>query len=125
MTLAHDLYLFNEGRHRQAYRLLGAHPRAGGTLFRVWAPNAAGVSVIGEFNAWQADADPMRSLGDGGVWEAWVPGAAPGQLYRFAIVAGDGRRLEKNDPYARGFELRPGTAAYVVAPATYAWGDAD
>lgn len=125
MTLAHDLHLFNEGRNYQSYRLLGAHPQDGDTLFRVWAPNAAQVCVIGEFNAWQGGVHAMRSLGAGGVWEVAVPGAGPGDLYRFEIVASDGRRLEKGDPYARGFELRPGTAAYVVAPSTYAWGDAD
>ena len=125
MTLAHDLHLFNEGRNCQTYRLLGAHPQAVGTLFRVWAPNAAQVSVVGDFNGWRGGVHGMRSLGDGGVWEALVAEAGPGDLYRFEIVRRDGgARLVKNDPYARGFELRPGTAAYVVAPSRHVWGDA-
>ena len=125
MTLAHDLHLFNEGRNCQSYRLLGAHPQAVGTLFRVWAPNAAQVSVVGDFNGWRGGVHGMRSLGDGGVWEGLVAEAGPGDLYRFEIVRRDGgARLVKNDPYARGFELRPGTAAYVVAPSRHVWGDA-
>ena len=125
MTLAHPLYLFNEGRNVQAYRFLGAHPQADGTVFRVWAPNAAQVSVVGEFNDWQGGVHVMHSLGHGGVWEALVPEAGPGSLYRFEITSRDsGALLTKSDPYARGFELRPGSAAYVVAPSQYRWGDA-
>ncbi|MBV2135070.1 1,4-alpha-glucan branching protein GlgB [Pseudomonas sp. MAP12] len=124
MTLDHALYLFNEGRNTQAYRLLGAHLEDGGTTFRVWAPNAARVSVVGDFNGWQPGVHGMHSLGRGGVWEVRVPEAGPGSLYRFAITRRDnGALLVKSDPYARGFELRPGTAAYVVRPSQYVWGD--
>ena len=125
MTLAHTLYLFNEGRNVQSYRLLGAHVQADGTAFRVWAPNAAQVSVVGDFNGWQGGVHVMHSLGRGGVWEVVVPEAGPGSLYRFEITNRDsGALLTKGDPYARGFELRPGSAAYVVAPSQYRWGDA-
>ena len=117
--------MFNEGRNVQSYRLLGAHPQAGGTVFRVWAPNAAQVSVVGDFNGWQGGVDVMHGLGRGGVWEVVVPEAGPGSLYRFEITNRDsGAVLTKSDPYARGFELRPGSAAYVVAASQYRWGDA-
>nr|MBL8409680.1 1,4-alpha-glucan branching protein GlgB [Dechloromonas sp.] len=119
------LYLFNEGRNIQTYRLLGAHPDADGTTFRVWAPNAAQVAVIGDFNHWQGARHRMHSLGASGVWELRVPEARPHNLYRFEITPRDGSAaLVKADPYARGFELRPGSAAYVVPPSAHAWGDA-
>jgi 1,4-alpha-glucan branching enzyme len=120
------LYLFNEGRNLQAYRLLGAHPDATGTTFRVWAPNARQVAVVGDFNDWRPAAHPMQPLGASGVWEVRVAEAVPHSLYRFAITPQTGGgALLKADPYARGFELRPGSAAYVVPPSTHLWGDAD
>ena len=76
MKLSDELYLFNEGRNFQAYRLLGAHPDQAGTTFRVWAPNASQVSVIGDFNAWQGAAHCMHELGASGIWELRVPEAA-------------------------------------------------
>jgi 1,4-alpha-glucan branching enzyme len=125
MQLSDALYLFNEGRNFQAWRFLGAHPGAAGTVFRVWAPNAAGVAVVGDFNGWQGGANPMQPLGASGVWEGEVAAAGPGSLYRFEIVNRDsGARLVKADPYAQGFELRPGSAAWVVAPSAHRWDDA-
>jgi len=124
MQSSDALYLFNEGRNYQAYRLLGAHLTQAGTVFRVWAPNAAGVSVVGDFNGWRGGVHDLAPLGASGVWEVTVPEAQPGHLYRFEIIARDsGARLIKSDPYGRGFELRPGSAAYVVAPAQHVWGD--
>ena len=120
------LYLFNEGRNVQAYRLLGAHPAAAGTTFRVWAPNAGAVAVVGDFNGWQGGGHRMQPLGASGIWELLVPEAAPHCLYRFAITArASGEVLLKSDPYGRGFELRPGSAAYVVPPSVHVWGDGD
>ena len=125
MSLREALYLFNEGRNFCAYDFLGAHPDEGGVVFRVWAPQATAVSVIGEFNAWQPGIDGLVSLGPSGVWEGRVTAARPGALYRFAVADQCGALRVKCDPYARGFELRPGSAAYVVAPSAYAWGDGD
>ena len=123
-TLAQDLYLFNEGRNCQVWRLLGAHADESGTTFRVWAPNASAVSVIGEFNDWRHGVDAMRSLGASGIWETRADAARPGQLYRFAITNRiTGQTFEKCDPFARAFEMRPGTAARVMAPSSYAWQD--
>ena len=126
MQLSDAMHLFNEGRNVQSYRLLGAHSDTKGTLFRVWAPNAAAVSVVGDFNGWNGEADPMHSLGSGGVWEARVASARPGNLYRFEITCqGGGGRVRKTDPYARAFELRPGSAACVAGPSQHVWRDAE
>ena len=126
MQHADALYLFNEGRNNQAYRLLGAHADVSGTTFRVWAPNAGRVSVVGDFNGWQGDVNPLSLLGSSGVWEITVAEAHPGNLYRFEITnRHTGDKLIKSDPYGRGFELRPGSAAYVVPPSTHVWGDAE
>jgi 1,4-alpha-glucan branching enzyme len=126
MQSSDALYLFNEGRNYQAYRLLGAHLTPAGTVFRVWAPNAGSVSVVGDFNGWAGGIDVLHSLGASGVWEATVAAAIPGSLYRFEIInRHTGEKLVKSDPYGRGFELRPGSAAYVVPPTGYAWGDGD
>ena len=124
-----DLYLFNQGSNYQAYRLLGSHPQTrdgvAGVRFRVWAPNAARVSVIGDFNSWDGRVHQMASLGASGVWELFVPEVSPGTLYKFEIRNRDtGAVLVKADPYAQSFELRPATAARVSAPSQYAWNDA-
>jgi 1,4-alpha-glucan branching enzyme len=123
----YDLHLFNEGRHLHAYRVLGAHPRlidgVAGTLFAVWAPNAARVSVVGDFNDWDSLRHPLRRRGT--VWELFVPGAAAGMGYRFEILTGErGDRLLKIDPYGQCFERRPATASIIVEPMAYAWSDA-
>ncbi len=79
-----DLHLFNEGRHWHIYRLLGAHPHVvegiAGVLFATWAPNAARVSVVGDFNRWDGRRHPMRIRGGSGVWELFIPGLAPGAI---------------------------------------------
>ncbi|MBI3149668.1 MAG: 1,4-alpha-glucan branching protein GlgB [Betaproteobacteria bacterium] len=121
------LHLFNEGRNRQAYTFLGAQlaTRLGicGTVFRVWAPTAERVSVIGDFNAWDGRCHPMASLGPSGVWELFLPGLAEDALYKFEIRTRAGALRVKTDPYGRAFERRPATAAKVPAPVRHAWGD--
>ncbi len=127
---AHDLYLFSEGRNYQAYRLLGARleSRRGvaGACFRVWAPNAERVSVVGEFNRWDGRVHPMASLGASGVWELFIPDVGAGMLYKYEIRnRATGAIRVKTDPYGQRFELRPATAACVPADPAQAWGDGE
>jgi 1,4-alpha-glucan branching enzyme len=123
-----DLYLLDEGTHGRPYEKLGAHlsehDGAPGAHFAVWAPNARSVSLIGDFNAWDAGAHPMRLLGGSGVWEGVVPGVGQGAIYKFAVVSQLGQRVDKADPYAFASELRPHTASIVWDVDRYAWNDA-
>ncbi len=123
-----DMHLFGEGRHWHVYRVLGANPhRVGdiqGVLFAVWAPNAARVSVIGDFNRWDGRRHPMRSRGGSGIWEIFIPGLQPGNLYKYEIRNRDtGAALVKTDPYGRQFQMRPDTAALVPQPDEFQWQD--
>jgi 1,4-alpha-glucan branching enzyme len=123
-----DLHLIAEGRHEELWRVLGAHVRefgqATGTAFAVWAPNAHGVRVTGDFNYWDGRAYPMRSLGGTGVWELFIPGVAEGARYKYAICGPDGVWREHADPLANATELPPATAS-VVYTSRYTWADAD
>ena len=108
-----DLHLIAEGRHEALWTVLGARvrPEAGGTSFAVWAPNARGVRVIGDFNHWDGRAHPMRSLGGSGVWELLVPGVGAGATYKFDIC-GAGRHLAcQGRPDGRRAEQPPATAS--------------
>jgi 1,4-alpha-glucan branching enzyme len=121
-----DLHLIGEGRHENLWQVLGARfqPQAEGTAFAVWAPNATGVRVIGDFNQWDGRAQPMRSLGSSGVWELFVPGAGPGMRYKYDIRGPDGNWRRKADPMAALAEPPPATASVIWASG-YQWGDED
>ncbi len=115
-----DVWLLGEGSHLRPFEILGATPRTmegiAGTAFAVWAPNAARVSVVGDFNGWDGRRHPMRLRRECGVWEIFLPGVLAGARYKFELLARDGRLLpQKADPYARRAELRPATAS-IVAP---------
>ena len=122
-----DLYLIGEGRHENLWRVLGAHVKqygtVSGTAFAVWAPNARGVRVIGDFNHWDGQGHPMRSLGGAGIWEIFVPGAGHGARYKFDVCGPDGQWHRKADPMASLAETPPATAS-VVYTSRYEWGDA-
>ncbi|WP_435016999.1 1,4-alpha-glucan branching protein GlgB [Tundrisphaera sp. TA3] len=123
-----DLHLLAEGNHWRSYDKLGAHlvERDGvsGTRFVVWAPNARAVGVIGPFNDWHPDADPMSRLGHSGLWERFIPGVGPGMAYKYAMTSAVGDyRADKADPYAFAAEVRPGTASRVADLDAYAWKD--
>ncbi len=122
-----DRYLFGEGTHYQIYDKLGAHPKnykgKDGFYFAVWAPHAAAVSVVGDFNNWDPDADPMKVLETSGIYEAFIPGLKEGELYKFAITTQSGKVLFKSDPYAFGSEYRPGTASITRDISGFQWKD--
>ncbi len=122
-----DLHLFNEGRHLRLWEWMGAHPRkvdgVEGTAFAVWAPNAARVSVTGDFNAWDGRAHTMRRMGGSGVFELFVPGVGDAALYKFEIRTTTGEVIAKTDPHAAKMEQNAGHAAIVQAASTYAWHD--
>ena len=121
-----DLHLIAEGRHEQLWLALGSHTRTldgvAGTGFAVWAPNASGVRVVGDFNGWNGLAHPMRSLGASGVWELFVPAVGDGTRYKYEIATRDGRTLQKADPLARAAETPPATAS-VVHTSAHTWHD--
>jgi len=127
-----DLHLIGEGRHERLWDVLGAQPRCyptpggdvAGTSFAVWAPNARGVRVCGDFDGWSGVATPLRSLGSSGVWEVFLPGVGPGTRYKFRILGQDMTWREKADPMAFGTQVPPETAS-VVTTSDYAWSDAD
>src|SRR5688572_7021866 len=121
----HDQYLFREGTHSRLYEKLGAHlAPGGGVRFAVWAPNARSVAVVGDFNGWDPRAHPMRGS-DAGIWEAHIPKAAAGSIYKYHVVSQDGvQRTNKADPFAFRCETPPRTGP-VVGGLHHKWGDAD
>ena len=129
---SHDLFFeleaFSEGRSTHAWRCFGAHPAKDengteGYLFRVWAPNAPLVSIIGDFNNWDANATPMNKL-EGGIWEAFVPGLERYDAYQYAVHKADGSFVGKADPYAFHAATRPNVSSKIYGLDTgYQWGD--
>ncbi len=124
-----DLYLFNAGEHHRIYEAMGAHAHAmgdvTGVLFTVWAPNAARVSVVGNFNCWDGRRNPMRLMGSSGIWELFIPALGEGEVYKFEIRSANGDVFTKLDPYARRTELRPANAGIVLGKENFEWHDAD
>ncbi|AOZ72518.1 1,4-alpha-glucan branching enzyme [Boudabousia tangfeifanii] len=125
-----DMYLINEGRHEELWKVLGAHLRSytgplgvvHGASFAVWAPSARAVRVVGDFNYWDGLGTTMRSLGASGLWEIFIPGVELGARYKFEICAQDGSWFQKADPMARATEIPPATAS-VVTKAHHEWND--
>lgn len=120
----YDLDLIARGRHWNLWRWLGSHPETGGgTRFAVWAPHADRVSVVGDFNNWDADAHPLQGS-DAGVWSGRVAAVTVGQTYKYALRnRASGQTAWKSDPCAAGFELRPKTASVITAPSGHSWND--
>ncbi len=122
-----DLHLIGEGTHLRLWEVLGAQLRVihgvRGTAFAVWAPNARGVSVIGEFNGWKGAMHPMRRLSDGGIWELFIPGVREGAKYKFEVRPMSGPWRVKTDPLGLHMEQQPGNASIVTARDGYRWHD--
>jgi len=125
----YDLHLFGEGTFLRAFEKLGAHRvTAGGMVgihFAVWAPNAAQVNLIGDFNGWDGRMHPMRNLGPSGVWEIFIPGLADGEKYKYEIRTRNGALLKKADPYGVSFEVPPQSASVVCDISNYIWHDVE
>ena len=123
-----DRYLFGQGTHYEIYKLLGAHPgtqrKKPGVFFAVWAPRAKGVSVVGDFNDWDPEANVMQCDNDMGIYQLFIPGIKEGALYKYCITTYNDKLLYKADPYGNYAELRPGNASRVTDLAKpYRWGD--
>jgi 1,4-alpha-glucan branching enzyme len=126
-----DLHLVGEGRHERLWEILGAHTRTydtpsgvvRGTSFAVWAPNARGVRVVGDFNHWDGTTAPMRSLGSSGVWELFIPDVGDGTRYKYAVLGRDGVWRQQADPLAQRTEVPPATAS-IVYTSGHTWSDA-
>ncbi len=121
-----DHYLFGQGNHYEIYKKFGAHEvTAGkkGVYFAVWAPHAKSVSVIGEFNGWDAAADRMERQEPLGIYTVFVPEAKDGQMYKYCIETQSGELIYKADPFANYAELRPGTASRITDVSHLKWTD--
>jgi 1,4-alpha-glucan branching enzyme len=126
----HDTYLFKEGNHFRLYEKMGSHiievDGVSGTFFAVWAPNAEKVSVIGDFNSWNPEADPMAPRWDGsGIWEGFIPELGHGSIYKYHILSKEnGYMVDKGDPYAVHWETPPKTGS-IIWDTSYDWNDGD
>jgi 1,4-alpha-glucan branching enzyme len=118
-----DLYLLGEGKHERAWERLGAHVEGGGVRFAVWAPNARGVSVVGDWNQWDGRVNRLQAVGDSGIWDGFVDGIGEGTFYKYEIQTPQGPVL-RSDPFAFATEVPPGTASKVYV-SHYEWQDSD
>ena len=119
-----EQYLFHRGEYRQAYEYLGAHPTRSSTIFRIWAPSAKSVAVVGDFNDWIArEEDYCRKFNNVGLWEVEIKKVKKGFLYKYQIETSWGEKILKSDPYAFYSELRPHTASIVNGRPKFRWGD--
>ncbi len=127
--LEKQLYLFNQGTYYNAYEFMGSHicevDGKKGAMFRVWAPNAKAISLVGEFNSWDNTRHKMHKLGKSGVWEVFAEYAKTYDKYKYQIITKDGRVLMKADPYAFYNETNRHDASMVYDLSGYEWGDAE
>ena len=114
---------FSSGITSEAYRYFGSFEKNGSVTFRVWAPGASAVSVAGDFNGWDNEANPMKQCGNG-IWEAKIKGAKKFDSYKYAITGPDGMTVLKSDPYARHFETAPANASKIYG-SEYVWNDGE
>ena len=124
-----DQYLFGQGNHYEIYKKLGAHRvkkgKKEGVYFAVWAPHAKSVSVIGEFNEWDIEANPMERQESVGIFTCFVPGVKEYDMYKYCIQTHTGDYVFKADPFANHAELRPGTASKIADISNLQWTDSE
>ena len=124
----YPLELFHDGDAVRAYEFLGAHfvnwDGRDGVVFRVWAPNALSVSVVGDFNSWNQNANPMYKISQPGVWELFIENLSQGDIYKYCIETPKYEKILKSDPYAFYFQLRPNNASRIYELGGYEWNDA-
>ncbi len=122
-----DALLFNQGKHWKISEVMGGrlctHQEVQGVKFSVWAPHAKWISLVGDFNHWETEKNPMRMIGSSGVWELFVPGLEEGERYKFAIHTSKGHLRLKADPYGYQGEMRPSTASVVTRIDRHEWND--
>ena len=119
-----EQYLFHRGEYRQAYEYFGAHPTRSSTVFRIWAPSAKSVAVVGDFNDWTArEEDYCHKLTNEGIWEVEIKKIKKSNLYKYQIETSWGEKILKSDPYAFYSELRPQTASIVNGKPKFRWAD--
>ena len=119
-----EQYLFHRGEYRQAYEYFGAHPTRNSTVFRIWAPSAKSVAVVGDFNDWIArEEDYCHKITNEGIWEVEIKKIKKGNLYKYQIETSWGEKILKSDPYAFYSELRPQTASIVNGNPKFRWAD--
>lgn len=122
-----DQYLFGQGTHYDLYNKLGAHPMTvdeeEGVYFAVWAPNAAAVSIVGDFNEWDENATLMERLEPLGIYQIFLTGIKVGDIYKYCVTAQDGKKTLKADPYGFQAELRPNNASVVADISDFKWHD--
>jgi 1,4-alpha-glucan branching enzyme len=123
----HDIYLFRQGNLFESYRMLGAHPVSEdgkeGVSFNVWAPRAADVRVVGDFNGWDGAMHALRPIGHSGIWSLFVPGIGEGTVYKYEVHSEHGDVKLKSDPYAFYSEVRPANASVVKSLEGFHWTD--
>ena len=119
-----EQYLFHRGEYRQAYEYFGAHPTRNSTIFRIWAPSAKSVAVVGNFNNWNArEEDYCQKITNEGIWEVEIKKIKKGDIYKYQIETSWGDKILKSDPYAFYSELRPQTASIVNGKPKFRWAD--
>ncbi|MGI6752661.1 MAG: 1,4-alpha-glucan branching protein GlgB [Anaerovoracaceae bacterium] len=120
-------YLYHQGKESRAYQWLGAHPATldgiNGHIFRVWAPKAANVFLVGDFNDWDDECHPMKKISREGIWETFKTGLKEFDLYKYMVEDKDGEKKAKADPYGYHMETRPGTASKIYDIDGYTFGD--
>lgn len=118
-----DVYLFHRGEHRKVYNYMGAHLTKNSVIFRVWAPHAKSVAVVGDFNNWTGYDHMMKKINNEGIWELEIPNLKKLEKYKYRVESADGRVEMKADPYAFYSEMRPNTASIVYDIPKFKWAD--